>query len=275
MRFGLLLSAVVCWVGAVALAETPALKRLDNGVEAAAWEAVGRLDLGGTGFCTGALIAPRLVLTAAHCLFDRQSKQRIDHGEVQFLAGWRNGRAGAYRKVRRAVVHPDYVFDGAVSSQRVRNDLALLELERPIRNTTIKPFGTAPRPRPGDEVGIVSYAHDRSEAASLQEVCKVLAQQDGVLITTCAVDYGSSGAPIFSFRGGRAEIVSVVSAKAEVEGQHVSLGTALGAPLALLQAELVAGKGVFQHAGPASQRLRVGGAQRDTGAKFVRPTKSP
>lgn len=83
------------------------------------------------------------MLTAAHCLFDRDTKERIDHSKVRFLAGWRNGRAGAYRDVRRAVVHPDYVYDGVVSSDRVRNDLALLELQRPINNTTIKPFGTA------------------------------------------------------------------------------------------------------------------------------------
>ena len=252
-------------------AQDAQLRQLDSGVDGRDWEAVGRLDIGGAGFCTGALIAPRLVLTAAHCLFDSRTKRQIDHGDVQFLAGWRNGRAGAYRGIRRAVVHPDYVYDGDVSSERVRNDVALLELERPINNTTIRPFGTGARPRPGDSVGVVSYARDRAEAPSLQEVCKVLARQEGILVTSCSVDFGSSGAPIFVFQDGAPHIVSVVSAKAEVEGANVSLGTALGAPLALLQAELVAGRGVFQDESPTSQRIRVGQPKRDTGAKFVRP----
>lgn len=253
-----------------AVAQDATLKRLTSGVDAGAWEAVGRLDIGGTGFCTGALIAPKLVLTAAHCLFDRETKKQIDHSKVQFLAGWRNGRAGAYRDVRRAVVHPDFVFDGAVSSDRVRYDLALLELQQPIRNTTIEPFSTAAKPRPGDSVGVVSYAKDRAESPALQEVCKVLAQQDGVLVTSCSVDFGSSGAPIFTISDGVAQIVSVVSAKAEVEGQRVSLGTSLGASLAVLQAELVAGKGVFQ-APSSHKRVLVGKRGEDTGAKFVKP----
>mgnify|MGYP001584998344 CR=1 FL=1 len=43
-------------------AQDSALQRLDSGVEAAGWEAVGRLDIDGKGFCTAALIAPDTVL---------------------------------------------------------------------------------------------------------------------------------------------------------------------------------------------------------------------
>jgi len=239
------------------------LQRLDTGEDSRGWEAVGRLDIDGKGFCTGALIAPDLVLTAAHCLFSKTGQKRIDHTRVEFRAGWRNGRASAYRMVRRAVVHPEYEYNGEASADRVRNDVALLELHHPIRNGAIEPFQTDARPRKGEEIGIVSYAHDRSEAPSLQEVCDVVARQQGVLITSCDVDFGSSGAPIFSFRDGTPRIVSVVSAKAEIKGLSVSLGTQLEIPIALLKAKLASASGV-------GKRVQVG-THSTGGAKFIKP----
>lgn len=252
------------------LAQSTGLKRLNTGEDSRGWEGVGRLDIRGKGFCTGSLIAPDLVLTAAHCLYDRHTGARIDQSEIEFLAGWRSGRASAYRNVRRAVVHPDYEYDGSATTDRVRNDLALLELDHPIRNTTVLPFKTAERPTKGDAIGVVSYALDRAEAPSLQEMCHVMARQKGVLIMSCDVNFGSSGAPIFRFDNGEAKIVSVVSAKAEVQGIDVSLGTALAGPLARLRGELAAGRGRLSARNTGS-RLTAGTARNeDTGAKFLK-----
>ncbi|MEH7828254.1 trypsin-like serine peptidase [Gemmobacter denitrificans] len=219
-------------------ADDARLRSLMTGDDSRGWDAVGRLNLGRKGFCTGALIAPDLVLTAGHCLFDKDTGARIDPTTIEFLAGWRNGRAAAYRGVSAAVAHPDYVYAGGERLDRVTHDLALLRLDRPIHLPSIQPFDIADQPGTGDSVGVVSYARDRADAPSLQEVCEVLNQRPEMLVLSCDVDFGASGSPVFSLAGGVPRVVSVVSAKAELGGRNVALGTALRAPLQDLQAEM-------------------------------------
>ncbi|MBS0125760.1 trypsin-like serine peptidase [Thetidibacter halocola] len=248
-------------------AQAQGLFSLNSREDGRMWEAVGRLELAGEAFCTGALIDERLVLTAAHCIFDTTTGEPVPVEDLNFLAGWRNGRASAYRRVKRAVAHPDYDFLGPADSDRVRNDIALLELQLPIRNTTIRPFETDTRPELGDSVGVVSYRHDRSEAPNLQETCEVISRQDGILVLSCEVDFGASGSPVFSFADdGRPRIVSVVSAKATADGTPVSLGTALLEPLNEVRALLE----TAENPGAGLERLDAG-TRRDTGAKFVKP----
>jgi protease YdgD len=269
MRLPLLtLLCLVLWIAGPAGSQETPLRALETGDDSRGWEAVGRLNFGDRGFCTGALIEPNLVLTAAHCMFDKETGARMEVGEIQFLAGWRNGRAAAYRGVRRAVIHPDYVFGGVDRLDRVAFDLALLELDQPIRLPSITPFETDAAPATGDRVEVVSYAMDRSEAPSLQEVCFVLGNQPGVIVLTCSVDFGSSGAPIFVVRDGVARVVSIVSAKAEVDGKKVALGTALSEPLAKVRAELDFGIDAPRHV-PSTVRILSGNASG--GAKFIKP----
>ena len=156
------------------------LRRLDIVDTARPWQAVGRLELGGLGFCTGTLVARDLVVTAAHCLYDRKTGARLDPGWITFRAGLRDGRAVAESGVRRAVAHPGYVFDAGGSTVRVRHDVALLELDHPIDPARVTLFATGAHPGRGETIGVVSYAQGRAEASSLQNACTVLARQEGI-----------------------------------------------------------------------------------------------
>lgn len=244
------------------------LVTLETGEASRGWEGVGRLDINGKGFCTAAMIRDRLILTAAHCVYGDNGRL-LEAGDFTFHAGLRAGRSEASRGISRFVAHPNYEHTGTTAHpDAVAVDIAVLELDRPIRRARIQPFAVASQPVEGDKVGVVSYGKGRTEAASMQETCSVLGQQEGMVVMTCKVDFGSSGSPVFMIANGIPRIVSVVSAMAQMGSNDISLGTSLQEPLQILLRH-------FESIGPAipggSQRVIAITERNDTGAKFVRP----
>lgn len=267
MRHFLVSLLLIAAAGAPAwAADNTGLDRLTLRSEVLGWEGVGRLELGHGGFCSGVLVAPNQVLTAAHCVDDARAEGRVDH--LRFRAGLTDGAAIAEADVARAVIHPDWQPGIGVTANNIAADVALVELAEPIPAATAAPFRVAPAPAAGAPVSVVSYGAGRAEALSRQAVCTVVGRRPQLIAFDCDVTFGSSGAPVFDLSTHPARIVSLVSSG----GADVAFGMDLPQAVATLQRAFVTGKGVFPKRDFAPTRLTPG--TRGTAGKFVRPPGS-
>lgn len=181
----------------------------------------------GRSMCTGALVAPDLVLTAAHCLYDPFTGRKIRPEKMKFQAGLLGGKAKATRGVRDAKHHPEYKHRKRGKAQ-LGYDVALIRLNAAIPSSEAKPVPVGGRPEKGEVLGVVSYALGHKNDPAFAYPCQVLAQQSETLVMSCQVDFGASGAPVLSLGDGKQpSLVSVVSAKAAMGGRKVSVGTTL------------------------------------------------
>lgn len=248
-----------------AAAENSALVGLTRVEQASPWKAVGRLDVGG-GFCTATLIAPDLVLTAAHCTY-REDGTAIAAKELTFRAGFRKGRVEAERNVIQIARPEAYQYQGDDVVARIANDVALLRLSIPIATHVINPFVVEPRILRQGEVSVVSYGRGREDLPSFQDTCSVLQSFNGVMAMDCNVTFGSSGAPVFRRDGERIRIASIISGTARIGGVQRTTGMELPALVSQLKSKLIA-----EGAPPPARIKRIGVGTRTTsgGAKFIR-----
>lgn len=273
-RAGLLLCLVAGLAAAPVAAQNSPLVRLTQRDDLFGFEAVGRLDVGTQGYCTAVLIAPDLLLTAAHCVMDATGRRYAS--ELRFRAGLRDGAAVAERGVLRTVVHPDYNIGERSTVQRVRYDAALVVLDRAIPSATAAPFTVSAPSGPQADVSVVSYAAGRDDALSRQALCRMNGAVETLFIFDCDVSFGSSGAPVFEAVGSRGRIVSLISSGYREDGESVAFGMELPALVGRLKRQLSSGEGVYPEADFDARRLKVGepgvfGAGDGPGAKFVRP----
>ncbi|MFU1478945.1 trypsin-like serine peptidase [Roseovarius sp. C7] len=237
------------------------------------WEAVGKLAIGTRGYCTGALIAPDLVLTAAHCVYD-DSGARHPTEDLVFRAGLREDEFIAESGVEAVAAHRNYRPTRGLDADNIRHDVALLRLATPIPSVTASPFVLARSDARNQRVSVVSFGRGRDTALSWQRDCGVLDARDGWMAFDCNVTFGSSGAPVFLREDGRPRILSLISGGGHYDGRKISYGMSLPEVVARLKADL-RGTGTTAPArasgGAKLKRLRVGQDRSGSSAKFARP----
>ena len=207
----LICALLLCWASA-GLAQTAGLNpgpdpRLPVPTAHPPWHAVALLEAEGIGICTGAMVAPAMLLTAAHCLKDEAGTGLLPPARLRVTVGGMEARAVTLRIGAG--------FDPTREAPWA-SDWALVSLNAPIGAGRVLPL-LRETPPERSILALPGFQRDAPGTLLVDPACRYLGlrriELEGVMLAhDCAGTTGSSGGPLL-LRGadGRFAIIGVQS----------------------------------------------------------------
>jgi hypothetical protein len=169
------------------------------------WSAIGRINVAGQVFCTGVLVAPRVVLTAAQCAvvgFLRGQQETLyktlSPSRLVFRAGFEQNHDLGNSEAISVYISPNYnPLDSR--EKAAPNDWAVLVLKvplavRPLRVRSIS-FETVQSLSDKQLISQAGYGWDRPYGLSLFRPCPITVKAE-TFHMGCLSTFGYAGAPL-------------------------------------------------------------------------------
>jgi protease YdgD len=217
------------------------------------WSAIGRVNNvanGNLSFCTGTLVAPRTVVTAAHCLLVANTNGLVKPGDVHFVVGLipPAGYLG-HSLAASFITSPDFkctpedcpltysagVPRRSMRPQMLKTDWAIITLQNELSVTPIpiEVIRDANFSSTEDtQIVLPGFGADRPYLLAAHKGCSAKTDApelgSGSLIHGCETFQGGSGSPVLLMRNGAVSLIGIETMIPRLANTPNARGTTLG-----------------------------------------------